>query len=269
MNIHPLPQDDPRLQEWLASFGSSAQAELCVRYALLFNTLEPIWLDGALSPNVTYGSQSILETMQGYIRVWHYLTRKVEILRENPDTQPRCELATFAQGGPCVALFQPQSAYHCHWLEQPMALEVIKANKMGLASEFFMITAVPPPDSARRSGIYPGVIGQVHGGPKKVVRPENGYNDLCFTFYLLDGEINMDHTIMMESEKVMEAFPGAERKVVISMAANAEEREEIFSLGFKGFPSVCVTWERNVVFRWEGLISAVFFIRAVRGLMGE
>ena len=263
MSIRPIPTDN-NIQIWCSKFLDRSQAEFCVRYALVFNTLDVGWLEDTLSPSVTYGSQSVLETMVGISRVWEYLTGKMETLCLNHDRQPRCELAICVDGNPCVLMFQPQSAYDRNWLDSPLASLVIKTDDKCLATEFFMITVVPSPSLAERSGIYPGIEEDVHEHAKRFIRPSTDYKGLRFSYYLLDGKLSLDRRMVEESEQVLKAFPGAERRIIISLAPNSEEYDEILSVGFKGFPSVAVFWKGEIIYRHQGLVLANLLITVIK-----
>jgi hypothetical protein len=49
----PIPKDND-VQSWCSDFLDTSQAELCVRYALAFNTFDVGWLEDTLSHSVRH-----------------------------------------------------------------------------------------------------------------------------------------------------------------------------------------------------------------------
>jgi hypothetical protein len=219
-----------------------------------------------MSPAVSYDSQSVLSTLEGLPEVWEYLSGKIRTLKRSQGRQPLCELATSIYGDPCVLVYQPRSTYDANWLNVPVAFMVIKTDDQGLAKEFSLITMAPPPSSAKGSGIWPGAEENVQERPRPALSLKGDYRELRFTYYLLNGEMSLDKRAVEESEKVLEAFPGAERRIIIALSPNAEEYDEIRSVGFLGFPSVAVFWKEEAIYRHEGLASAEALITAVKSI---
>ena len=131
----------------------------------------------------------------------------------------------------------------------------IKTGVNGLAIEIFMITVVPSPASAKRSGIYPGVKEDVHERARRFIRPGDDFAGLRFSIFLLDGEMSLDLRMMEESEKVMAAFPGSIRSTLITTQRTLAS-DELDQAGFVGFPAVAVFWRDEIIFRHQGLIPA-------------
>jgi len=250
-----LSIDDFQLKQWITQFPDTAQAELCVRYALFFNSLNIDWLLGVLARTVTYGSQSVDETLTGQDSVWEYLAGKIYTLRKKPERRPRCELGINTAEQPCVLMYQPQGIYDRSWLSTPLASVQIKADGKGFAADFFMITAVPCPATAKRSGIYPGVAEPVQERAKRFIRPADDYTGLRFAYFLLDGEISLDRRMMEESKMVLEAFPGAASSIFLTTKRKSAA-DEFDRAGFIGFPAIAVSWMGEIIFRHQGLISA-------------
>ncbi|MBA3006799.1 MAG: hypothetical protein KJ900_01555 [Proteobacteria bacterium] len=264
MEKSTFPVDDAQLNGWCDEFPDTAQALLCVRYALAFNTMDADWLKGTFASTVTYGSQSVLETLQGQEAVWDYLSGKIRTLRAKPARRPRCELGVSETGRPCVLMYQPQGVYDRTWLDVPLVRVDIKTGVNGLAIEIFMITVVPSPASAKRSGIYPGVKEDVHERARRFIRPGDDYDaGLRFSIFLLDGEMSLDLRMMEESEKVMAAFPGSIRSTLITTQRTLAS-DELDQAGFIGFPSVAVFWKDEIIFRHEGLAFADHLIPEIQ-----
>lgn len=259
------PLDDAPVRHWIGQFSQPAQAELCVRYALVFNTLNVNWLAKMFSPQVTYGSQSVFETLNGYKAVWEYLSGKIETLGVKPAVRPRAELASDLDGAPCTLMFQPKGKFDCNWLELPLAYVTFKTDARGLASSIFMVTGVPSPASARRSGIFPGVRDAVHERARQFIRPRDNYQGLRFSYFLLDGKMRLDLEMMEVAAKVQEAFPGATSSTLVT-TGRTSAADELDEIGFIGFPAVAVYWQGEILFRHEGLVSADFLIEKIKGM---
>jgi len=257
------PLEREQIQQWIGQFPNPAQAELCVRYALMFNTLAACWMDGRLSPFVTYGSQSVFETLKGKRHVREYFSGKVENLRASPATQPRAELAVDINGFPCVVMFQPQDDYDRNWLDSPRAYVTFEPDALGLAISIFMITSVPSPASPVRSGIYPGVETAVRERGKGFVRPSDDFEGMHFSYFLLNGQMRLDQLMMEVAVKVEAAFPGSTRSTM-NTANRTSEKDELDEVGFYGFPSVAVYWRDKIVYRHEGLIPAQKLMDEIR-----
>jgi hypothetical protein len=258
-----LSVDDEQLTRWCNQFPKNAQAMLCVRYALAYNTMDVNWLKGTLAPTVTYGSQSVSETLQGKSPVWDYLSGKISHLRTIPERQPRCELGINEMDEPCVLMYQPQGFYDRAWLEVPLARVDIKQGVGGMAREIFMITAVPSPASALRSGIFPGIKKDAHENARRFIRPGNDYKGLRFSFFLLDGEMQLDRKMLAEAETALAAFPGALKSILIT-TQRTSAADELDEAGFVGFPSVAVFWQDEIIFRHEGLIASHNLIQKIK-----
>ena len=258
-----LPLGGDRLSEWIARFPKPSPAEFCVRYALAFNTLKSDWLSGVLAPFVTYGSQSVFETLKGKKQVWDYIAGKIETLSLQADSQPRAELATDFNGNPCVLMYQPKGNYDRTWLNTPLASVEIKVDDQELASEIFMITTVPAPATTERSGIYPGVHDTVHERAKRFIRPQADYRGLQFSYFLLDGKMRLDLKMVEAAAKVQPAFPGATSSTMIT-SERTSARDELDEVGFIGFPAVAVYWQGETIYRHEGLVFADSLIAAIK-----
>jgi hypothetical protein len=139
----------------------------------------------------------------------------------------------------------------------------IKSDEDGKASEIFMITVVPSPASAKRSGIYPGVKEAVHERSRRFIRPDNNYAGLRFAFFLLNGEMPLDRWMMEESAKVLDVFPGSESSVLITTERTSDP-DDLDIAGFLGFPAVAVFWRNEIIFRYEGLINADHLISEIQ-----
>ncbi len=214
---------------------------------------------------MTYGSQAVFEVLEGKARVWEYLAGKIDTLRSKRDRRPRCELGTDSSNKPCVLMFQPQGPYDRAWLDTPLASVECSADENGLATSIFMITSVPPPSLATRSGLYPGVREAVHERARRFIRPGAEYHGLRFALFLLDGNISLDRMMLEEAETVLAAFPGASRSVFLT-SKQTSERDELDELNFAGFPSVAVFWQDEVVYKHEGFIPAQNLIDVVRDM---
>lgn len=250
--------------QWVVAQENHASAVACVRYALAFNTLDMSWLKHALSPFVTYESQSVFDKLSGTKQVWGHLAGKVDALQRSRALRPRFELAITQMGEPCAAGFQPQGAYDRNWLQQPLTSVVFETDARGLITSILVITVAPATDSAKRSGIYPGVEGAVQERPRGFVRPGADYQGLRFVFFLLDGKTGLDQQMRKTAEAVASKFPGAECQVLVWQEMRGDEYQELHKAQFTGFPSVAVYYRNQGIFRKQGLISAEALTSAIQ-----
>ena len=68
--------------EWIKNHQPE-HAILLWRYAAMLNTLDLSWLEGYISPDATYSSQSVFEVLQGRDAILDYLYTKLESLRKD------------------------------------------------------------------------------------------------------------------------------------------------------------------------------------------
>ena len=135
------------------------------------NTLDVTWLKDALSPFVTYDSQSVHRNgiavpLRGRRAVMAHWSSKIETLLRNSDRRPRFELATTSNGDPCAAGCQPTGELDQNWLDVPIANLTLQTDTQGLITSALMITVAPNPAAAnhRRALKYPpNVFIGLHG----------------------------------------------------------------------------------------------------------
>ncbi len=264
-----LPLDE-RISRWIGAQTSEAQAQACVRYALAFNTLDVTWLKDALSPFVTYDSQSVHRNgmavpLRGRRAVMAYWSSKIETLLRNSDRRPRFELATTSNGDPCAAGCQPTGELDQNWLDVPIANLTLQTDTQGLITSALMITVAPNPATCLRSGIYPGIEDPVQERPRGFIRPGPGYDGLRFVFFLLDGTMGLDKKMQETARATKETFPGADFRLLVWEHMTESEMEELRNAQFVGFPAVAVYFRDQCVLRHQGLMSPESLAAAVNG----
>jgi len=261
----------PEELSWVKGYPEAwrAAALLVLRYAHAFNELDATWLRGCLAPAVTYASQSVFQELAGRTAVWEYLSGKIAALRsEGKDSMVRVELGSDAMGGkPCAIVLQANGPHDKNWVDRPLAYLTIEANSEGNATKLFMVTAVPPPASARRTGVFPGAKSLPKWQPLR--RATADYLGLKFHLFVWDGKPPLDTFMIASLEGVLQRLPGAALRVIRLETANEEESEVIAQLGIVSFPELAVYWEDTLVWQGRGLMGADAVERAVKSLFDE
>lgn len=111
-------------------------------------------LIGLITPQTTYESQSVFETLTGRKRILEYFRGKFVTIHDK-GLNVLAELAAFPDGQTCIALYQPIPASDSYADDSPLALMTITADTRGRVKSFLMITVVPSPSLARKTGIIP------------------------------------------------------------------------------------------------------------------
>lgn len=249
-------------QDWLKQAEDNALAKLCLFYARSINLLDIKWITSSLSSGVTYSSQSVFETLKGREEVIDYLSKKVESLRDS-DKTVRAELAVDRSGQPCVAIYQASGSMDQNWLSSPIGTMTFKVNDLGEATELFMITCVPSPESVIRSGIFPGCPSSPVADAHRIIRATSSYEDMEIAVYVLDPMTSLDRAMVKEVENAIVDFPGAKMRLAAWGENSEGANQELAELGFTGFPSLAVRWQNKVIYRHQGLIRAESFKRSM------
>ena len=232
-------------------------ATLLWRYAAMFNTLDLSWLEGCISPDATYSSQSVFEVLQGRDAILDYLYTKLESLRKDGNSafvrMALAELPGIGEEDACVAVFQAKSEFDRSAWDAPvccMSLEL----KDGLIFSFHMVTGVPSPASARVSNLFPKAGPPP--SPRPALKDATSCRELCFSLYLLDGECPIDRIAKREVLLAMQQFSDATYREIVLAHMTLEENMEISELGFVGFPSLAITLRSQILYSHTGIISA-------------
>jgi hypothetical protein len=158
--LREIPEDKD-ITAWIKAQANKLIAEACVRYALAFNSNEPDWLVGVLSPSIKYESQSVFAPLLGRDAVMDYLRGKIKTIHKTPDNLPRFELANMQGGEPCVAGFQSQGALDKNWRSCPITNIKFDHDVSGLINDIFIITVAPSPSAVLLSDLCLGINSQV------------------------------------------------------------------------------------------------------------
>lgn len=152
----------PEEQVWVEEQGAEQQLvrQCLVRYAKSFNSLDVAPLIGLITHQTTYESQSVFDTLTGRKRILEYFRGKFVTIHEK-GANVLAELAALPGGQPCVALYQPISGSDSGADDSPAALMTITTDTQGRVKSFLMITAVPSPSLARKTGIFPRWEGRI------------------------------------------------------------------------------------------------------------
>ena len=253
-------------QDWLEQQQDKALAKLCLFYARAVNLLDIKWLADSLSPDVTYTSQSVFETLKGRENVVDYLSRIFKSIRHS-DKTVRAELAIDRSNKPCVAIFQACGPMDQNWLSTPFKNMTFKVNKAGKVTDFLMVTCVPSPTSVIRSGIFPGCNAKPVDGTCRIIRPSSSYEGMEVTVYVNNPMTFLDRSMMKEVKHTIEVFPGAKIRLA-SCGEDKEEwvRKELHELAFTGLPSLAVRWQNSVIYRHMGLIETKSLKQSLNGV---
>lgn len=233
-------------------------AAMLWRYAAMLNTLDTSWLDECINPDATYSSQSVLEEQEGENRIRDYFTEKLKAIQESGnDSLVR---AAFAQlpgtgdgnGNACVAIYQARSEFDQSAWSTPVCCMDLKVLK-GEITSFFMVTAIPSPAGAMVSNLFP--LAGIQPKPRPALIDAASYRELCFSLFLLNGQLPIDVMAREQVDLAMQHYSEAIYREVITIPGSSEASFETGELGFVGFPSLAVTLRGQVLYRHTGLIG--------------
>lgn len=231
-------------------------AAMLWRYAAMLNTLDTSWLDECIAPDATYSSQSVFEEQEGENRIREYFTEKLKtLLVSGSDALVRAafaELPGTGDSNACVAIYQAQSEFDQSAWSTPVCCMDLKVLN-GKITSFFMVTAIPSPASAKVSNLSP--MASVQPKPKPALIDATSYRELCFSLFLLNGELPIDVMAREQVSLAMQHYSGAIYREVITIPGSPEASLESGELGFVGFPSLAVTLRGRVLYRHTGLIG--------------
>jgi len=285
-----LPTNN-KITDWMGKFDSNLESECCIRYALTFNLLNTDWLDDILDLDITYGSQSVLNTINGIENYLSYLSGKIKTLK-NSDKKVIADLGTSIENEPCVLFYQSLGNYDMNWLENPIAYVTFKCKNNSLIKDIFMVTTAPSPKSVEKSEIYPGLKEKPIIKIKKIIRNDETYENLKFTYFLYDGELSLDKKMINTIPDIQTFFEGCEIEIVFSLrdsrhidimksyfngidvnifnidkGSGWDLHMKIVESGFVGFPSLSVYWDNNIIFKNEGILSSEIIKQEVQQII--
>lgn len=227
------------------------------RYAAMLNTQDTSWLDECIAPNATYSSQSVLEEQVGENRIRDYFTEKLKTIQKSRnDALVRAALAELPGTGhrnACVAIYQAQSEFDQLALNTPVCCMDLKVLN-GKITRFFMVTAIPSPASAKVSNLSP--MANKQPKPRPAFTDALSYDELCFSLFLLNGELPIDVMAREQVGLAMQHYSGAVYREIITILGSLEASSEAGEMGFVGFPSLAVMFKGKLLYRHTGLISA-------------
>ena len=125
--------------------------EALTAYAEMINTLDASRLEPLLADDFHYASQKVFHEMTSKAEYMEYIVGKLETFRGSGfEVWAEMGELTYAFPGPCVVLAQG---------EREDLVAVLLAEVSGEYITRIDMCVVPPPESARRSGVYPGRSG--------------------------------------------------------------------------------------------------------------
>jgi len=250
--------------EWLATFEDNLSAWAALYYAMTFNSLDFGWIEPFLSTNVSYESQSVFERLEGLEAVGDYLGGKIVLLKEHgSNARLAAELGTTPdRANPCVIFYQAQGTDDANWRSRPIAYAELRIESERVES-IFMVSAVPDPKQAKRSGLFPlAELDETIEVPVKL--PLDA--ELEFRVYLLDGEIGIDKAMLAEAKTLADHFRKSRIKVIKGMSGSEEDFQDCVDRGIVGFPTLIVEHQSRHLLRFDGLHSAQDLIEAIEKL---
>ena len=128
----------------------------CIAYAKAFNTLDPRPLNQVLADDSVYGSQVVLEELQGKKKVLAYLEGKIEALRKvGTQAEVVMEVAGSPQDARTPGLIVAQRSGADSVLERVAWLD-LHYTECGLIERLWMCTVAPHFSQAVATGCFPG-----------------------------------------------------------------------------------------------------------------
>ncbi len=126
-------------------------------YATMLNTLNVQPLEGLLAEDFHYASQWVFDEISSKKAYLRYIVGKLQTISKSKSTL-FAEMGTVAVYGkiqPCVVLAQD---------DRENLVGIVLAEVEGAQLKRLDLCMIPPPDTAIRSGEYPGRIEEVHSG---------------------------------------------------------------------------------------------------------
>lgn len=248
----------PTQEEWdWINYHQPVHAAMLWRYAAMLNSLDTSWLDDCIAPDATYTSQSVIEQQEGENSIRDYFTEKFKTIQESGnDALLRAAFADLPGTGDsnaCVAIYQAQSEFDQSAWSTPVCCMDLKVLK-GKITSFFMVTCVPSPANAKVSNLFP--MAGMQPKPRPALIDAESYPELCFSLFLLNGELQIDVMAREQVGLAMQDYSGAIYRETITIPGSPEASSEAGELGFVGFPSLAVTLRGKVLYRHTGLIGA-------------
>lgn len=239
-------------QEWIGATRHPIQAGLCAQIAAGFNGLDFGFIGDLLADECTYGSQSVLEDLEGREAVAHYLSGKLDTLRRSgAKVLVRAELAQESmEGKPCVALYQRKSAFGKCGIGNLIGYMTIECNAEGKVARCFTVTSVPRPESCRRSGLFPGLDADaierdLNFEGVKLPRAD----EVTFVLFVIEG-VSICESMRESVEALLPEF------LPIRRTQHTDQDEACYHHSIITFPTLDVMYKEQIVRRVEGFYPA-------------
>jgi len=256
------------IDKWVSQ-RDEAERTLLAAYATMFNTLNADYFIPKLGNFVTYDSQAVFASMHGKKKVGEYLRCKTQVIKQSGTSAAvRVDVGELPDGRSCAIAYQAQSTADRGMLDAPIALMLIEPLADGLAGKMDIITVAPSPQSARNTGLFPGLDEkplQSHKPP--LLHSANDYRKLQIDLWLLNGEISLDADAEIATKEALQNFPGARLRITNSQTASYEEGDELSETGITGLPAVVVLWSGQIVMKRQGCPSAENLVAAIKNII--
>jgi hypothetical protein len=231
-----------------------ALAKLCARYARAFNVLEESWLDDLFAGDAVYESQVVTERLEGRDAILEYLEGKLETLRQcGEDHRVRMELAEFVPDRrPCLAVYQREGRYDGSGLGRRIGLLILTARESRHLGQVFMAVAVPRPESARGSGVFPGIAKIRIDAESRPPTTRPPSRELTGHVFMIDGKTPLDVQMRQSAQRALAGLRRATSQIVVHRLTEAAGERRAAEYGVFGFPALVVEAGGHVILRLEG-----------------
>ena len=239
-------------QRWIGASRDPVQAGLCAQFAAGFNRLDFGFIGDLLADECTYGSQAVLEDLEGKEAVAHYLSGKLDTLRRSgTGVLVRAELAQESmQGNPCIALYQRNSAYGKPGLGNLIGYMTIDRNVEGKVAGCFTVTGAPHPTTCRRSGLFPGLDEEAVERDRTFEGMKLPRSDeVAFVLFVIDNVDICKHMRASVDEVLPDFRP-------IRLIQYTDQDEACYEHSIMTFPTIDIVYEEEIVRRIEGYHAA-------------
>jgi hypothetical protein len=229
-------------------------SRLCSRYARAFNLIEESWFDDLFAEDAVYESQVVTDRLEGREAIIEYLEGKLETLRQcGPDHRVRMELAEFVPDRrPCLVVYQREGRYDGSGLGRRIGLLILTARDEARLGQVFMAVVVPRPESARGSGVFPGIPKSRIDTESRPPHTRPPSRDLTGHLFLLDGQSPLDRQMKRSVHQALSDLRGASSSLVIHRLTEGDGERQAAELGVFGFPALVVEAGGHVILRVEG-----------------
>ncbi len=228
-------------------------ARACIALATAFNRLDASIMESQLAEEISYGSQEVLDELDGKAEVMGYITAKFETLREGGlPCRIRAELALDPIDAlPCVLLYQRSNGYEAGFGE-PVAYAALELDGKGQILEIFLASVAPSPNRCSRTGLFPGLttdqVARDRKPPRLLLPPDASLTLKLFVMSGLDICAEMERSVASLCEKQPNW-----RLDVVWLGHGLDPEPEAMAYHILGFPTLVVEYDGEECCRISGI----------------